>query len=118
MRDKRKQPSDAADEQYPAKRQKDAAPKQKKVHGKDYEVLNLAEQHEGEEKKAKGAKPDLENEMKEPVPEKTKVYADQCTAFVSNLHLKANIRPSIPPYSLIFSHMHDLILWVITFAGK
>lgn len=90
VRDKRKQPSDVADEQYPAKRQKDAAPKQKKVHGKDYEVLNLAEQHEGEEKKAKGAKPDLENEMKEPVPEKTKVYADQCTAFVSNLHLKAN----------------------------
>ncbi|XP_024170815.1 squamous cell carcinoma antigen recognized by T-cells 3 isoform X3 [Rosa chinensis] len=89
VREKRKQASDVSDEQPPAKRQKDATQKQKKVHGKDYEVQNKAEQNEGKEMKAKGAK-DVQNEMKEPVLEKTKVYADQCTAFVSNLSLKAN----------------------------
>ncbi|KAL6178887.1 hypothetical protein ACLB2K_050404 [Fragaria x ananassa] len=84
VRDKRKQASDAS-EQPLAKRQKDAGQKKKK----EYEVQNLAEQNEGTEMKAKGVK-GVQSEMKEPVQEKTKVYADQCTAFVSNLNLKAN----------------------------
>lgn len=97
MRDKRKQASDAS-EQPLAKRQKDAGQKKKK----EYEVQNLAEQNEGTEMKAKGVK-GVQSEMKEPVQEKTKVYADQCTAFVSNLNLKASIHHQHPS---LFSCMH------------
>ncbi|XP_021824437.1 squamous cell carcinoma antigen recognized by T-cells 3 [Prunus avium] len=91
VRDKRKQVSEIPDEHYPAKRQKDASQKPKKAHGKDSDVLNPGEQTV-EKIKPKGDKPDIQNEqrMKERVPEKTKVYADQCTAFVSNINLKAN----------------------------
>ncbi|PQQ20561.1 squamous cell carcinoma antigen recognized by T-cells 3 [Prunus yedoensis var. nudiflora] len=91
VRDKRKQVSEIPDEHYPAKRQKDASQKPKKAHGKDSDVLNPGEQTV-EKIKPKGDKPDIQNEqrMKQRVPEKTKVYADQCTAFVSNINLKAN----------------------------
>ncbi|VVA26915.1 PREDICTED: squamous cell carcinoma [Prunus dulcis] len=91
VRDKRKQVSEIPDEHYPAKRQKDASQKPKKAHGKDSDVLNPGEQTV-EKIKPKGDKPDIQNEqrMKERVPEKTKAYADQCTAFVSNINLKAN----------------------------
>ncbi|CAB4267689.1 unnamed protein product [Prunus armeniaca] len=91
VRDKRKQVSEIPDEHYPAKRQKDASQKPKKAHGKDSDVLNPGERTV-EKIKPKGDKPDIQNEqqMKERVPEKTKVYADQCTAFVSNINLKAN----------------------------
>ncbi|BFG19999.1 hypothetical protein CerSpe_062740 [Prunus speciosa] len=91
VRDKRKQVSEIPDEHYPAKRQKDASQKPKKAHGKDSDVLNPGEQTV-EKIKPKGDKPDIQNEqrMKERVPEKAKVYADQCTAFVSNINLKAN----------------------------
>ncbi|ONI22288.1 LOW QUALITY PROTEIN: hypothetical protein PRUPE_2G119000 [Prunus persica] len=90
--DKRKQVSEIPDEQYPAKWQKNAAQKIKKAHGKDSEILNSFEQNTEEKIKAKGDKPDVENEqpMKEPVSEKTKVHADQCTAFVLNFPSKAN----------------------------
>ncbi|ONI36461.1 hypothetical protein PRUPE_1G586100 [Prunus persica] len=91
VRDKRKQVSEIPDEHHPAKRQKDASQKPKKAHGKDSDVLNPGEQTV-EKIKPKGDKPDIQNEqrMKERVPEKTKAYADQCTAFVSNINLKAN----------------------------
>ncbi|KAM1531250.1 hypothetical protein ACFX1T_020271 [Malus domestica] len=91
-RDKRKQVSEIPNEQHPAKRQKDAAQKPKKAHGKDSEVVNSVEQTKVEKIKAMGDQPDRENEqqMKERVPEKGKVYADQCTVFVSNINLKAN----------------------------
>ncbi|CAB4298142.1 unnamed protein product [Prunus armeniaca] len=91
VRDKRKQVSEIPDEHYPAKRQKDASQKPKKAHGKDSDVLNPGERTV-EKIKPKGDKPDIQNEqqMKERLPEKTKVYADQCTAFVSNINLKAN----------------------------
>ncbi|CAL8109132.1 unnamed protein product [Prunus armeniaca] len=97
VRDKRKQVSEIPDEHYPAKRQKDASQKPKKAHGKDSDVLNPGERTV-EKIKPKGDKPDIQNEqqMKERVPEKTKVYADQCTAFVSNINLKASIRPQYP----------------------
>ncbi|CAL2236603.1 unnamed protein product [Prunus armeniaca] len=97
VRDKRKQVSEIPDEHYPAKRQKDASQKPKKAHGKDSDVLNPGERTV-EKIKPKGDKPDIQNEqqMKERLPEKTKVYADQCTAFVSNINLKASIRPQYP----------------------
>ncbi|CAB4299775.1 unnamed protein product [Prunus armeniaca] len=90
--DKKKQVSEIPDEQYPAKWQKNAAQKIKKAHGKDSEILNSFEQNTEEKIKAKGDKPDVENEqlMKEPVSEKTKVHAHQCTAFVLNFPSKAN----------------------------
>ncbi|KAI5344813.1 hypothetical protein L3X38_012690 [Prunus dulcis] len=90
--DKRNQVSEIPDEQYSAKWQKNAAQKIKKAHGKDSEILNSFEQNTEEKIKAKGDKPDVENEqpMKEPVSEKTKVHADQCTAFVLNFPSKAN----------------------------
>ncbi|XP_050375592.1 uncharacterized protein LOC126793188 isoform X6 [Argentina anserina] len=84
VRDKRKQPSDVRYEQPPAKRQKDAGQKTKEL-----EVQNLVEQNVGKEMKAKGVS-DVQNESKESVQEKTKVYADQCTAFVSNLNVQAS----------------------------
>ncbi|KAL6297698.1 hypothetical protein ACE6H2_005840 [Prunus campanulata] len=91
VRDKRKQVSEIPDEHYPAKRQKDASQKPKKAHGKDSDVLNPGEQTV-EKIKPKGDKPDIQNEqrMKERVPEKTKVYADQCTAFKTFGILQAN----------------------------
>ncbi|CAL8998279.1 unnamed protein product [Prunus brigantina] len=91
VHDKRKQVSEIPDEHYPAKRQKDASQKPKKAHGKDSDVLNPGEQTV-EKIKPKGDKPDLQNEqrMKEHVPEKTKVYADQCTAFKTVGTLQAN----------------------------
>ncbi|KAM1226005.1 hypothetical protein PS2_044188 [Malus domestica] len=91
-RDKRKQVSDVPNEQHPAKRQKDAAQKPKKAHGKDSEVMNSVEQTKVEKTKATGDQPDIENEqqIKKRGPEKRKVYADQCTVFVSNINLKAN----------------------------
>ena len=118
-RDKRKQVSDIPNEQHPAKRQKDAAQKPKKAHGKDSEVVNSVEQTNVEKIKATGDQPDTENEqqMKERVPEKRKVYADQCTVFVSNINLKACTQP-INPFSFSsLMHRHDLRS-CSCFAGK
>ncbi|XP_034218922.1 uncharacterized protein LOC117630287 [Prunus dulcis] len=58
---------------YLAKRQKDAAQKPKKAHGKDSDVLNPGEQTV-EKSKPKGHKPDIQNEqrMEERVPEEGK----------------------------------------------
>ncbi|CAB4283083.1 unnamed protein product [Prunus armeniaca] len=108
VRDKRKQVSEIPDEHYPAKRQKDAAQKPNKAHGKDSDVLNPGEQTV-EKIKPKGHKPDIQNEqrMKERVPEETKVYADQCTAFVSNINLKASIRPHDVGGMVAIRLLHD-----------
>ncbi|VVA27481.1 PREDICTED: squamous cell carcinoma antigen recognized by T-cells 3, partial [Prunus dulcis] len=78
VRDKRKQVSEIPDEHYPAKRQKDAAQKPKKAHGKDSDVLNPGEQTV-EKSKPKGHKPDIQNEqrMEERVPEEGALHLYQ-----------------------------------------
>ncbi|KAM3762796.1 hypothetical protein ACB098_01G372800 [Castanea mollissima] len=100
-REKRRPGSDLTQEQSPAKRQKDAAQNPKKAYGKDKaHEPNLVETNEVEEMNAKTDKENGRNEqmkdnygkqqMKDSTPGKTKVYKDQCTAFVSNINLKAN----------------------------
>lgn len=90
-REKRKSVSDITDGQSPAKRQKDATQNQKQVHGKDKaQVQNLTEKGKMVER-TQVDKPDIKNDIqKEAVPEKAKVYTDQCTAFISNLNFKAS----------------------------
>lgn len=77
-------------EQPPAKRQKAAAQKPNKIHGKDKPQA----QSSGEPNKMEdvNAKPESMSEVQveNTVRAKTKVYTDQCTAFVSNLSLQAN----------------------------
>lgn len=80
-------------EQSPAKRRKDSAQNVKKVHFKDRsQFQNSVEQNSMEEAKAQVVIPDVGKEQlkKDSFPEKTKVYTDQCTVFVSNLHLKVS----------------------------
>ncbi|XP_023757425.1 uncharacterized protein LOC111905928 isoform X1 [Lactuca sativa] len=76
-REKRKAAASAAasNEHPPAKRQKDKANKvEKSVTQKDKDMAH------GEN----------EPKIKNPTPEKPKLYTDKCTAFVSNLNPKAN----------------------------
>jgi hypothetical protein len=74
------------------------------VHGKDKaHELNLVETNEVEGMNAKVEKENSRNEhmkdtyrkqqMKDSTPGKTKVYKDQCTAFISNINLKASRNP-------------------------
>ncbi|KAF3439308.1 hypothetical protein FNV43_RR17584 [Rhamnella rubrinervis] len=89
-REKRKPVSDISDQQSPAKRQKDTSQNLKKVHEKDKgQVEDLIEQNKMDEI-TQVDKPDIKNDIqrKEAVPEKGKVFTDQCTAFISNLNLK------------------------------
>ena len=91
-REKRKPISDLTDQQSPAKRQKDTTQNLKKVHEKDkVQVQDLIEQNKMDEI-TRVEKPDIKIDIqrKEAVPEKGKVYTDQCTAFISNLNLKAS----------------------------
>lgn len=78
-------------EQPPAKRQKAAAQKPNKIHGKDKPQA----QSSGEPNKMEdvNAKPESMSEVQveNTVRAKTKVYTDQCTAFVSNLSLQASV---------------------------
>ncbi|KAL5789204.1 hypothetical protein ACOSQ2_004092 [Xanthoceras sorbifolium] len=91
-REKRKPGSNISNEQSPAKRQKSTAQGPKKVHEKEKEeVQNLADVNEAEETKSKVEKPERANEpqIKDSVPGKRKGYTDECTAFISNINLKA-----------------------------
>lgn len=93
IREKRKPVSDIADEQFPAKRKKDAGDNLEKVHEKDKAQLEkLDEENKREEIKTQVDEPDIkkEEQTKDPTPGKARVYTDQCTAFISNLHLKAS----------------------------
>ncbi|TYI06870.1 hypothetical protein ES332_A10G189200v1 [Gossypium tomentosum] len=75
-REKRKSGSIAIDEQSPAKRQK-STQNQKKLHEKENtRGLKLAEANDGKL-------------VKDTYSSKTRLYTDQCTAFVSNLNIRA-----------------------------
>ncbi|KAK6263531.1 hypothetical protein SCA6_018965 [Theobroma cacao] len=90
-REKRKSGSSAIDEQSPAKRQKNTSQYQKKLHERENtQGKNVAEANDGEGKKGKVDKPVNEQQMKDTGPGKTRLYTDQCTAFISNLDYKAN----------------------------
>ncbi|PPS16520.1 hypothetical protein GOBAR_AA04048 [Gossypium barbadense] len=74
-REKRKSGSIAIDEQSPAKRQK-STQNQKKLHEKENtRGLKLAEANDGKL-------------VKDTYSSKTRLYTDQCTAFVSNLNIR------------------------------
>ncbi|KAE8700797.1 hypothetical protein F3Y22_tig00110556pilonHSYRG00772 [Hibiscus syriacus] len=88
-REKRKSGSSAIDDQSPAKQQKYNS-QNKKLHEKENtQGLNLAEVKDGEEKKGKAEEQVNEKQMKNTNPTKSRVYTDQCTAFVSNMSITA-----------------------------
>ncbi|KAI3755001.1 hypothetical protein L1987_54793 [Smallanthus sonchifolius] len=80
--EKRKPSSDAPNEESPAKRQKVKA--QNKGSLKPNKVENTVTPRDP----TSHGEGDMKT--KDPTPEKFKQYTDQCTAFVSNLNLKAN----------------------------
>ncbi|XVF75100.1 hypothetical protein PTKIN_Ptkin13bG0160900 [Pterospermum kingtungense] len=74
------------DEQSPAKRHKNTSQNQKKLNEKkSTQGQSLAKANVSEEKKGKVEKQVKEQQMKGTNPSKTRSYADQCTAFLSNL---------------------------------
>ncbi|KAM6563314.1 hypothetical protein CsatB_023312 [Cannabis sativa] len=91
-REKRRPTSDITLEQSPAKRRKDAVQNLNKVgeKGKAH-VSNSVEKQKIEETNAEVEKTcgKKEEHSKDSNQEKARVYTDQCTAFVSNLPLKA-----------------------------
>ncbi|KAG4125206.1 hypothetical protein ERO13_D10G083500v2 [Gossypium hirsutum] len=87
--EKRKSGSITIDEQSPAKRQK-STQNQKKLHEKENtRGLKLAEANGGEEKKGKVEEQVNEQLVKDTYSSKTRLYTDQCTAFASNLNIRA-----------------------------
>ncbi|KAJ9174854.1 hypothetical protein P3X46_013455 [Hevea brasiliensis] len=93
VREKRKGGPESTDEQSPAKRQKPTAQTQKKGYEKNKDqAQNPAEVTEEKEVKASVEKADsiLEKQQKDSDTGRNKVYTDQCTAFISNINLKAN----------------------------
>ncbi|KAD4179650.1 hypothetical protein R6Q59_031994 [Mikania micrantha] len=80
--EKRKPSSDAPNEESPAKRQKVKA--QNKGSVKPNKVENTVTPTDPP------ARGEDDMKTKDPTPEKFKQYTDQCTAFVSNLNVKAN----------------------------
>ncbi|GMI81903.1 EMBRYO DEFECTIVE 140 [Hibiscus trionum] len=86
-REKRKSSSSAIDNQSPPKQQKYTS-QNKKPHAKENtQGLNLAEVNDGEEKKGKVEEQVNEKQMKDSKPAKSRLYTDQCTAFVSNMNI-------------------------------
>ncbi|PPR92373.1 hypothetical protein GOBAR_AA28295 [Gossypium barbadense] len=86
-RERRKSGSSAIDEQPPAKWQKYTS-QNKKLHKKENtQGLNLAEANDGEEKEGKVEKKVNEKQMKDTKNTTSRLYKDQCTAFVSNLNI-------------------------------
>ncbi|KAJ9159110.1 hypothetical protein P3X46_024637 [Hevea brasiliensis] len=93
VREKRKEGLESTDEQSPAKWQKQTTQSQKKGCEKNKDQAQiLAEVTEKEEVKAKVEKTDSihEKQLQDSYTGRNKVYTDQCTAFISNLNLKAN----------------------------
>lgn len=92
-REKRKPGSNISDEQSPAKRQKNNAKSVTKENEKGKSKMqNLAEGNGAEEPDSTAEKPEHANELqkKDSVPGKSKGYTDECTAFISNINLKAS----------------------------
>lgn len=92
-REKRKSGADINDEESPVKRQKDASQITKKSYLKDKgQAQDAFESRKiGDEKTKNGDGMD-QQEMKGSAPDtKSKAYTDLCTAFISNLDLKASI---------------------------
>lgn len=93
VREKRKGGPEFTDEQSPAKRQKPISQTLKKEYEKHKDqAQNLAEVTEEKEVKANIGKTESihENQRRDSDSGRNKVYTDQCTAFVSNINLKAN----------------------------
>lgn len=88
---KRKLGGDAPNVESPAKKLKDSAHGPKKVTEKGKAQLQNIDDQTGDIKE-RVKKPDdtSDQQMKDSVQEKGKVYNDQCTAFISNLNLKAS----------------------------
>ena len=90
-REKRKSGLSAIDELSPAKRQKNTSQNQKNLHEKkNTKGQNIAEANDVEERKGKVESQVNEQQMKETNRSKTRLYTDQCTAFVSNLNFKVS----------------------------
>ncbi|KAF5449935.1 hypothetical protein F2P56_030331 [Juglans regia] len=113
-REKRKPGSDIIKEQSPAKRQKDAA-----MYGKDKaQDSNLVGPNKVKEINAKVEKENSRIEqMKDAMTGKTKVYKDQCTAFISNINLKANCEDLRNFFSDV-GGVHDIRILHDKFTGK
>ncbi|XP_004485413.1 uncharacterized protein [Cicer arietinum] len=91
VRDKRKLGSDIADEQSPAKRQKDASRKLKKASEENiYQVQNSSRVRKVEGTDQKNKKSDGNLSEQQLTHGKHRAYSDQCTAFISNLNPTAN----------------------------
>ncbi|XP_062176704.1 uncharacterized protein LOC133881712 isoform X2 [Alnus glutinosa] len=119
-REKRKPVSDLNQEQSMAKRQKDNAKNPKKVYGKDKpQESNLVVPNKGEEINANVDKENRrkEQQMKDTTTAKTKVYKDQCTAFISNLNLKANYE-DIRNFFSDVGGVQDIRILLDKFTGK
>lgn len=88
---KRKLGGDASNVESPAKKLKDAAHGPKKVNEKGKTQLQNVDDQTGDSR-ARVKKPNdtSDQQMRDSIQEKGKVYNDQCTAFVSNLNLKAS----------------------------
>ncbi|KAH9684447.1 EMBRYO DEFECTIVE 140 [Citrus sinensis] len=100
-REKRKSDSNISYEQSPAKRQKHAPQKPKKVHDKEKrQVQNLAEENEGRETKQTVEEQPKKQPIKDAVPGRTKGFTDECTAFLSNINLKASPRHNCDGYNV------------------
>ncbi|KAH9750298.1 EMBRYO DEFECTIVE 140 [Citrus sinensis] len=100
-REKRKSDLNISYEQSPAKRQKNAPQKPKKVHDKEkQQVQNLAEENEGRETKQTVEEQPKEQPIKDAVPGRTKGFTDECTAFLSNINLKASPRHNCDGYNV------------------
>ncbi|XP_041010995.1 squamous cell carcinoma antigen recognized by T-cells 3-like isoform X2 [Juglans microcarpa x Juglans regia] len=113
--EKRKPGSDIIKEQSPAKRQKDAA-----MYGKDKaQDSNLVGPNKVKEINAKVEKENsrIEQQMKDAMTGKTKVYKDQCTAFISNINLKANCEDLRNFFSDV-GGVHDIRILHDKFTGK
>ncbi|KAF8404008.1 hypothetical protein HHK36_008884 [Tetracentron sinense] len=95
--EKRKVGTRLADEQPPMKRQKDASHNPKRVYGKDKAQKSTESSKVREiESKVENSDTTDEQQIKDSTSEKTKLYTDQCTVFISNLGLQAN-----------YEHLHD-----------
>ncbi|KAE8688795.1 hypothetical protein F3Y22_tig00110956pilonHSYRG00244 [Hibiscus syriacus] len=79
----------AREKRKSAKRQKHTS-QNKKLHKKENtQGLTLAEVKDGEEKRGKAEEQVNEKQMKDTNPTKSRLYTDQCTAFVSNMSIAA-----------------------------
>lgn len=90
-RSKRKLGGDAPNVESPAKKLKDSAHGPKKVTEKGKAQLENVDDQTGDIRGRVKKLDDIsDQQMNDSIQEKGKVYNDQCTAFISNLNLKAS----------------------------